>query len=270
MEIDLSGVKKDNWGLAGIGLALLLGLMFLGRAFTPEGNRLLTWQEWQVRKLQQAYRAERLRLLEDANRLAELLSSEPDPARAQIAWVLGVRRDLQNGRVEALADERQRVADAAQAVLDWASGIGDYNAAVGSQCKRRWRRWTMVDDLRLRMLDDLLTAERNFRDLAEKARPGADRGVLTELACTAWQGRSWSRCGSWDPVCAEQLEAGGVAQFLPGGLAHPAGGRLGQGQRQPPQGATDTRRRLLPCRRRSPRWSGNWRRCGKGGMRCRR
>ncbi len=82
-----------------------------------------------MRKLQQAYRAERLRLLEDANRLAELLSSEPDPARAQIV-VQGVRRDLQNGRVEALADERQRVADAAQAVLDWASGIGDYNAAV--------------------------------------------------------------------------------------------------------------------------------------------
>jgi hypothetical protein len=39
----------------------------------------------------------------------------------------------------------------------------------------------MVDDLRMRMLDDLLTAERNFRDLAErKAR--ALTGVLTELA----------------------------------------------------------------------------------------
>lgn len=39
----------------------------------------------------------------------------------------------------------------------------------------------MVDDLRLRMLDDLLQAERNFRDLAErKAR--ALTGVLTELA----------------------------------------------------------------------------------------
>lgn len=130
MEIDLSGVKKDNWGLAGIGLALLLGLMFLGRAFTPEGNRLLTWQEWQVRKLQQAYRVERLRLLEDTNRLAELLESGvPDPARAQVV-VQGVRRDLAEGKVETLADERQRVADAAQAVLDWASGIGDYNAAV--------------------------------------------------------------------------------------------------------------------------------------------
>lgn len=129
MEIDLSGVKKGNWALAGIGLALLLGLMFLGRAFTPACNRLLTWQEWQVRKLQQAYRAERLLLLEDTNRLAELLAEEADPARALVT-VQGVRRDLADGKVEALADERQKVADAAQAVLDWASGIGDYNAAV--------------------------------------------------------------------------------------------------------------------------------------------
>lgn len=129
MEIDLSGVKKGNWALAGIGLALLLGVMFLGRALTPAGNRLLTWQEWQVRKLQQAYRAERLLLLEDTNRLAELLAGEADPARAQVT-VQGVRRDLADGKVEALANARQKVADAAQAVLDWASGIGDYNAAV--------------------------------------------------------------------------------------------------------------------------------------------
>ncbi len=130
MEIDLSGVKKGNWALAGIGLALLLGLMFLGRAFTPEGNRLLTWQEWQVRKLRQAYRAERLILLKDVNRLAELLAGgAPDPARALVT-VQGVRRDLADGKVEALADEREKVAAAAQAVLDWAGGIGDYNAAV--------------------------------------------------------------------------------------------------------------------------------------------
>ncbi len=39
----------------------------------------------------------------------------------------------------------------------------------------------MVDDLRLRMLDDLLQAERSFRDLAER-RARALTGVLTELA----------------------------------------------------------------------------------------
>lgn len=129
MEIDLSGVKKGNWMLTGIGLVAMLALLVLGRAFTPEGNRLLTWQEWQVRKLQRAYQAERLSLLEDTNRLADLLAGKPDPARALVT-VQGVRRHLAQGRVEALADERQKVADAAQAVLDWASGVGDFNTAV--------------------------------------------------------------------------------------------------------------------------------------------
>ncbi len=131
MEIDLSHVRKDGvlYGLVGV-LALFL-LALLGRAYTPADGRLLTWQEWQVRKLQQAYRAERLLLLEDVHRLAELLAGEPDPARAQVV-VQDVRRDLLDGRVEALVDERALVADAAQAVLDWASGVGDVNGAVSA------------------------------------------------------------------------------------------------------------------------------------------
>lgn len=130
MEVDLSGLRKDAAVYGVLVAVLLVGLMLLGRAFTPEGNRLLTWQEWEVRKLRQAYRAEWLRLLEDVNRLAELLSEgTPDPARAQVV-VQSVRRNLPEGKVEALADERQQVASAAQAVLDWASGIGDYNVAV--------------------------------------------------------------------------------------------------------------------------------------------
>lgn len=131
MEIDLSGFKKGNWMLAGIGLIILLALMLIGRAFTPEGDRLLTWQEWQIHKLQKAQRVERQQLLEDANRLADLLADEADPARVQVV-VQDVRRNLSKGTVEVLADERRKVADAAQAVLDWAIGIGDYNAAVNA------------------------------------------------------------------------------------------------------------------------------------------
>ncbi len=131
MEIDLSGFKKGNWMLAGIGLIILLALMLIGRAFTPEGDRLLTWQEWQIHKLQKAQRVERQQLLEDANRLADLLADEADPARVQVV-VQDVRRNLSKGTVEVLADERQMMADAAQAVLDWAIGIGDYNAAVNA------------------------------------------------------------------------------------------------------------------------------------------
>jgi hypothetical protein len=131
LEIDLSGVKKGNWMLAGIGLIVLLALMLIGRAFTPEGGRVLSWQEWQIRKLQKAQRVEQAQLLKNADRLAELLADEADPARVQVV-VQGIRRDISKGTVEALADERQKVADAAQAVLDWAIGIGDYNAAVNA------------------------------------------------------------------------------------------------------------------------------------------
>lgn len=131
MEIDLSGVKRSGW-FAALALVVLLGLMFLGRAFTPEGGRLLTRQEWQVRKLQQAYRAERLQLLEDTNRLAELLAAErPDPARVQVE-VGAVRRRLSAQKVESLAAARAQVDAAAQAVLEWASGIGEYNAAAAA------------------------------------------------------------------------------------------------------------------------------------------
>lgn len=129
MEIDLSNLRKTGFVWSGVVLILMAGLMLLGRAYTPSGGGLLTRQEWQVRQLRQAYRVERLLLLEDVERLAELLAGEPDPARAQVV-VQDVRRDLLDGRVEALADERALVADAAQTVLDWASGIGDYNAAV--------------------------------------------------------------------------------------------------------------------------------------------
>lgn len=131
MEIDLSNVKKDGFLWAGVSLLVLLGLMLLGRAFTPEGNRLLLRQEWEIRKLRQAYRAEYLTLLEQTNRLAELLAEQADPARVQVV-VQDVRRTLGQGRMESLADERLRVAQAAQAVLDWASGTGDYNAAVAA------------------------------------------------------------------------------------------------------------------------------------------
>lgn len=117
--------------LAGIGLIVLLALMLIGRAFTPEGGRVLSWQEWQIRKLQKAQRVEQAQLLKNADRLAELLADEADPARVQVV-VQGIRRDISKGTVEALADERQKVADAAQAVLDWAIGIGDYNAAVNA------------------------------------------------------------------------------------------------------------------------------------------
>jgi hypothetical protein len=130
VEIDVSGVKRTTGLYAGMALLALVGLMLLGRAFTPDGGQLLTWQEWQVRKLRQALLAERLQLLQDAGRLADLLAAgHPDPARVQVE-VQAIRRHLAQPKVEGLAGARAALEAACQALLSWASGIGDYNAAV--------------------------------------------------------------------------------------------------------------------------------------------
>lgn len=125
MEIDLT----NRWTQAGLVIVALGLLLLLGRAYTPEGGRLLTWQEWQVHQLQRVHRAELQALAHEANRLADLLAGEPNPARAQVV-VQSVRRNLAGQTMETLAAERERVLAAAQAVLDWASGIGDYNHAA--------------------------------------------------------------------------------------------------------------------------------------------
>ncbi len=127
-ELDLT----NPWVKAGLALVALILLLLMGRAVTPDGDRLLTWQEWQVRKLQTAYQAEYRALLAETTRLAELLSDgQPNPARAQVV-VQSVRRNLASQKVETLATERNQVAQAAQAVLAWASGIGEYNTAVNA------------------------------------------------------------------------------------------------------------------------------------------
>jgi len=126
MEIDLSSLKR-TWLYGAIFVVTVL--LLLGRAFTPENGRLLSWHEWQVRKLRQAYHSERKVLLADTQRLAELLESNPDPARAQVEIQL-IRSHLTSQKVEALAEARKAVGEAAQAALDWASGVGEYNAAV--------------------------------------------------------------------------------------------------------------------------------------------
>jgi hypothetical protein len=130
MEIDLSGVTIKRTWLYGAIVAAIAILLLLGRTFTPENGQILSWQEWQVRKLRQAYRSERQTLLADIQSLANLLDSQhPDPARVQVQANL-IRSHLARQKVESLAEARKAVERAAQATLDWASGVGEYNAAI--------------------------------------------------------------------------------------------------------------------------------------------
>lgn len=132
MELDLSNFhfRNWNWTLAFLTLVVLAGLMLFGKAVTPPAPGVLSWSEWQVRKLRIEYQQERQQLRQDLRDLAGLLAdAQPDPARAQII-VQRVRRHLEEGSVEALADERELISLAAHSVLAWSSGMSPYNQAV--------------------------------------------------------------------------------------------------------------------------------------------
>ncbi len=150
---------------------------------------------------------------------------------------------------------------------DWARRLAA-TTPRWKQCKRRWRRWTMVDDLRLRMLDDLLTAERNFRDLAEK-RARALTGVLTELAYRL-AGRSWSEMRRLDCRLRRAVGSRRYGAVSSWRSRSPRRGRLGQGQRQPRRGGNGRGGDCCPAGEDRRAGAGTGARCGKGSMRCRR
>ena len=83
MELDLS---EYRWPLIALAAILLLaGLGWLGYAYTPAGDKPLTWTEWQVLKARSAYLDELGELQAAADTLAALLNAQPDPVRAQLA-----------------------------------------------------------------------------------------------------------------------------------------------------------------------------------------
>lgn len=127
MEIEFD---SKRWNPAVALLILLvasIGLGALGRAITPEGDRLLAWSDWQVLRARQAYRAELAQLRLDAEALAGLLNLAPDPVRAQMLadQVLNHTAEGQ----DALAAQRLAISDAALYVRDWAVGTADYATA---------------------------------------------------------------------------------------------------------------------------------------------
>ena len=127
IEIDLKELKPSNLVLI-LGLLGLIVLGVVGYTVTPQGNRLLTWEDWQVRKAQVTYRREVGVLQTAVERLAQMVNREtPDPLRAQIV-AERVLRDLDGVTLEMLTPTRQAVADAALAVQMWAVG-GEWTTA---------------------------------------------------------------------------------------------------------------------------------------------
>ncbi len=118
IEIDAKGFSSIAVGLALVAL-ILLGA--LGWTLTPEGGKVLTYAEWQIRKQEQAYRRE-LRVLQSAcEEMTALLDKPLDPLRVQIA-AERIGRQMDKGGVAVLQPQREAVAAAAQALHRWALG----------------------------------------------------------------------------------------------------------------------------------------------------
>lgn len=118
MEFDLT---RYRWPLIALAvLTLLAGLGWIGYAYTPENDGVLTWAEWQVFKARRAYRQELGALQAAGDTLAALLDARPDPVRAQLE-AARIQRLAAQGQ-PSLAYPREKLSVAAQSVSDWATG----------------------------------------------------------------------------------------------------------------------------------------------------
>lgn len=127
IEVDLNGLKVSNLAIVAL-VAVLVILGVVGYRVTPEGNRILTWEDWQVRRAHLEYRREVGVLQGALDRLAQVVNRTPDPLRAQMT-ADRVLRDLDAVRLAVLEPAKGAVGEAALAVRAWALG-GEREAAV--------------------------------------------------------------------------------------------------------------------------------------------
>ena len=126
MELDLSELRIPLVGLAATLLLACLG--YLGHAYQPSGDRLLTRSEWQILKARRLYGSELKDLQVAAETLAALLNADPDPVRAQIA-AERIQRLASEGQ-PSLEYQREKLALAAQAVSAWSVGAATRSSAL--------------------------------------------------------------------------------------------------------------------------------------------
>jgi len=118
IEIDAKGFSVLATIVAGIAL-ILLGV--LGWLVTPEGGKVLTYSEWQIRKAERAYRQELRQLQKTCDEMTALLDKPLDPLRVQVAADRILNR-MGSGGVAVLQPQRDAVAVAARALREWAMG----------------------------------------------------------------------------------------------------------------------------------------------------
>lgn len=119
MEIEIER-KTFVTALVVIGLIAVLTIGALGRAVTPEGDRVLTWGEWKILNAQKVYVAELQELRKASDELAGLLNNRPDPVRVQMQ-VDRLEKNLVDGQAS-LSEQRAALFAAAEAIRSWSLG----------------------------------------------------------------------------------------------------------------------------------------------------
>lgn len=134
IELNMNRGRQQIRDIAGwLVLVLLVALFligFLGKAFTPASNTVLSWSEWQIIKIEKVYEQELSTYQQYAESLSQLINGTPDPVRAQVVS----DQILQNTATGLTALERPRLGlqEAARAVRMWAVGAGSMDTAEAS------------------------------------------------------------------------------------------------------------------------------------------
>lgn len=131
IEIPAPAVKTIS-GIALAVLILLAALVWFGRSLTPVRNGeagLLTWEEWQILKVQQAYEKELADLQSMIQELAVLTAAKADPVRGQVLAGRVIEK-LAKGGLPALETPRRAILAAAEAVREWSMGTGTSGSAI--------------------------------------------------------------------------------------------------------------------------------------------
>lgn len=120
MEIEIEWKGLSSLWIGAIVVAVIL-LGVLGWRVTPEGGKVLTWEEWKIYRARQEYRTELKELRQACEEMAGLLNKPLDPLRV-LTVTDRLNRTLEKHRQEALQPQREAVLDAVSALRGWAQG----------------------------------------------------------------------------------------------------------------------------------------------------
>jgi hypothetical protein len=107
-------------------IMFLVGIIWIGRSFTPENGEVLTPQNWQIMNSRKAYTQELNDLIDGAQSLSQLLNAgKPDPIQGQIVTDT-VQAGINTEGHSALFEQRTTLSNAAVAVRSWSQGAMPY------------------------------------------------------------------------------------------------------------------------------------------------